>query len=299
MNKRHLHYVNGRWVEGSGPSITAKNPATGEVIWEGNSANDTLIEQAIEAAKNAFSEWSQLEFDQRASLLEKFHMCLLEKQESLAETISISTGKPLWEAKGEVLSMANKVTISIDSFKTRCPTIKTPQAQNLSITRHRAHGVMAVLGPFNFPGHLPNGHIVPALLAGNTVIFKPSELAPLVAEHTAQCWESVGLPAGVFNMLQGGKETGQLLSEHPKIDGLLFTGSWQTGKHLSEFMAKTPYKILALEMGGNNPLVVGTLSDFNAAAYLTIQSAYLTAGQHVPVDLSYLKEMLETNSWKH
>lgn len=279
MNKRHLHYVNGHWVAGSGPSITAKNPATAEIIWEGNSADSTLVEQAVRAAKTVFFKWSRMEFDQRATLLEKFRNRLLEKQESLAEAISQSTGKPLWEARGEVLSMANKITISIDSFKARCPTIKTPQAQSLSITKHRAHGAMAVLGPFNFPGHLPNGHIVPALLAGNTVIFKPSELAPLVAELTAQCWESCGLPSGVFNMIQGGKETGQLLSEHPEIDGLLFTGSWQTGKHLSEFMAKTPFKILALEMGGNNPLVVGTLADFNAAAYLTIQSAYLTSGQ--------------------
>ncbi|HEY0945195.1 MAG TPA: succinylglutamate-semialdehyde dehydrogenase, partial [Opitutaceae bacterium] len=139
--------------------------------------------------------------------------------------------------------------------------------------------VVAVFGPFNFPGHLPNGHIIPALLAGNTVVFKPSEYAPLVAERTAAAWREAGLPDGVFNVVQGGRDTGAALVDHTAIDGLFFTGSARTGLWLAEKFARTPERILALEMGGNNPLVVWRPRDLRAAALLTVQSACLTAGQ--------------------
>lgn len=273
------HFINGKWIEGSGSPLISTNPATEATIWKGHAADKETVNQAVKAAKEAFQKWSELDLDVRIKYLERFREALLASKSILAEAISKSTGKPLWESTTEVAAMANKITISIEAFHVRCPTIEKTQTLGVSITTHRPHGVMAVLGPYNFPGHLPNGHIVPALLAGNTVVFKPSELAPLVAEETLKCWESCQLPDGVMNMVQGARETGQSLSEHPDINGLLFTGSWQTGRHLAEIMAKTPYKILALEMGGNNPLVVGTISDYKAAAYITIQSAFLTAGQ--------------------
>lgn len=281
MNSKVCHFINGGWLnqEASGSLLISVNPATEKTIWEGYSANKETVDLAVSAAKAAFPAWSNLELPERVNYLEAFSEALLQNKYSLAEAISMSTGKPLWEAATEVTAMVNKIAISIEAFHVRCPSTQKQQTQSISVISSRAHGVMAVLGPFNFPGHLPNGHIIPALLAGNTVVFKPSELAPLVAELTLKCWESSSLPHGVINMVQGGKETGQFLSEHPKIDGLLFTGSWKIGKHLSELMAKTPYKILALEMGGNNPLVIGTVSDLKIAAYLTVQSAFLTAGQ--------------------
>lgn len=279
MNEKGLHYINGQWIEGNGQLFTAINPATKQIIWSGKAADNKLANQAVMSAKEAFPEWSRLELNERIKYLQSFRKALANDKPNLAEAISKSTGKPLWESNTEVDAMINKIPLSIEAFQARCPTIEKQQTHGQSILTHRAHGVMAVLGPFNFPGHLPNGHIIPALLAGNTIVFKPSELAPLVGELTLKCWDSCHLPAGVVNMVQGGRETGQFLSEHPEIDGLLFTGSWQTGKHLSELMAKTPYKILALEMGGNNALIVGTISDLEAAAYLTIQSAFLSAGQ--------------------
>jgi succinylglutamic semialdehyde dehydrogenase len=118
------------------------------------------------------------------------------------------------------------------------------------------NGVVAVFGPFSFPGHLPNGHIVPALLAGNTVVFKPSEHAPLVAELTAAAWRDAGLHPGVLEVVQGARDTGAALVDSPGLDGLFFTGSARTGLWLAEKFARTPEKILALELGGNNPLVV-------------------------------------------
>ncbi|WP_312664142.1 succinylglutamate-semialdehyde dehydrogenase, partial [Pantoea sp. CTOTU49201] len=153
------------------------------------------------------------------------------------------------------------------------------QADGESSLRHRPHGVLAVFGPYNFPGHLPNGHIVPALLAGNCVVFKPSELTPLTAEKTVQLWEQAGLPAGVMALLQGGRETGQALANAAQIDGLLFTGSAATGYHLHRQFAGQPEKMLALEMGGNNALIVEDPSDLDGAVHIAIQSAFITAGQ--------------------
>ena len=145
--------------------------------------------------------------------------------------------------------------------------------------RHKPHGVVAVFGPYNFPGHLPNGHIVPALLAGNTVVFKPSEQTPKVAELTLGCWIEAGLPAGVLNLVQGARQTGAALAAHPGIDGLFFTGSSRTGNLLHAQFGGHPETILALEMGGNNALIVDQLADIDAAVYCIIQSAFISAGQ--------------------
>lgn len=279
MKSNDCHYVDGRWIKGSENAFSSISPTTQKIIWEGNTADKKTVDEAVSSAKKAFPSWHHLNLAERIRYLEAFRETLTNSKEQLAEAISKDTGKPLWEAATEVAAMANKITISIEAYHARCPDTKKEQGQTLAKTTHRAHGVMAVLGPFNFPGHLPNGHIVPALLAGNTIVFKPSELTPLVAEEILKCWDACHLPKGVINMVQGARETGQLLVSHPDIDGLLFTGSWHTGRHLAEHMAKTPYKVLALEMGGNNPLVIGEITDLKTAAYLTIQSAFLTAGQ--------------------
>ena len=170
--------------------------------------------------------------------------------------------------------MANKVAVSIASYEERTPTRITETTR----LTHRPHGVMAVLGPFNFPGHLPNGHIIPALLAGNTVVFKPSELTPQVAEIMGQCWDEAGLPDGVLNIVQGGRETGAALLD-AEIDGLLFTGSAATGTFFHRHFAGRPEILLALEMGGNNPLLIQQPVDVNAAAELAFMSGFITAGQ--------------------
>jgi len=159
--------------------------------------------------------------------------------------------------------MANKVAVSIQSYEERTPT-RITETTRLS---HRPHGVMAVFGPFNFPGHLPNGHIIPSLLAGNTVVFKPSELTPQVADIMGACWAEAGLPDGVLNIVQGGRETGAALLD-AQIDGLLFTGSAATGTFFHKHFAGRPEIILALEMGGNNPLIIQEPVDVDAAALM-------------------------------
>jgi len=272
-------YIEGRWRPGSGYPLISTNPATGEEIWKGSSASPKEVDQAATAARAAAPDWAGLGISKRIQILQEFAKQLQIYKQDLATAISMETGKPLWEAETEVLSMAGKVPISIEAEKKRCGEIREENKGTLLITRHKPHGVVAVFGPFNFPGHLPNGHIIPALLAGNTVVFKPSELTPLVAERMIELWIRAGLPPGVLNLVQGGRDTGQALAAHPQIDGIYFTGSAKTGESLLKQFGAQPQKILALEMGGNNPLIVTQVSDFKAAAYITIASAFLTSGQ--------------------
>jgi len=273
------HFIDGHWTDGAGAAFESHDPATGQVVWQGWAATGEEIDRAVVAARKASESWADLPLQQRIFFLQQFAEQLKAHRAELAEAISREAGKPRWEALGEVDSMIGKVPVSIDAFNERRRPVEHEAAGGVAAMRFKPYGVVAVFGPFNFPGHLPNGHIVPALLAGNTVVFKPSELTPLVGQKTIELWEAAGLPAGVINLVQGGRETGATLAAQPGIDGLFFTGSSAVGKALSRAFADHPDKILALEMGGNNPLIVHEATDVDAAAYLTIQSAFITAGQ--------------------
>lgn len=257
------------------PRFHSTNPATGTPVWSGPAATSAEIDAAVARARAAFPAWSARPIEERSALLLAYAARLTERKADLADLISREIGKPLWEALTEVQAMIGKIDLSIAAHQRRCADFTGGPA----ITRFRPHGVVAVLGPYNFPGHLPNGHIVPALLAGNTVLFKPSELAPGVAELTRQIWREAGLPEDVLIVLQGDRATGEPLSAHPDIDGLFFTGGARAGRALSELFSRRPGKILALELGGNNPLVVWPPFNLEAAALLVVQSAFLSAGQ--------------------
>ena len=273
------HYIAGQWLAGQGEALQSLNPVTQAVIWQGQGADAAQVDNAVQAARQAFLGWASLSLDARIGVLEAFAEKLKANAEALSRCIGEETGKPLWESATEVTSMVNKVAISVQSYRERTGEKSGPLADATAVLRHKPHGVVAVFGPYNFPGHLPNGHIVPALLAGNCVVFKPSELTPKVAELTVQCWVEAGLPAGVLNLVQGARETGVALAANPGIDGLFFTGSSRTGNLLHQQFAGRPDKILALEMGGNNPLVVDEVKDLDAAVYTIIQSAFISAGQ--------------------
>jgi len=272
-------YINNALKEGNGAVLTSLNPATDEVIWKGKSASKEDVDNAVEAACEAFPSWARLSVDQREVYLLKFAEVVKGKQESLAESISRETGKPLWESAGEAAALADKVTLTVESFHERCAKHAEAMGEAQRSIQYKPHGVVAVLGPFNLPMHLPNGHILPALLAGNTIVFKPSEHTPMTGQQYIQCWKEVNLPGGVLNMVQGGRETGVALVDNEKLNGLFFTGSYKTGNAIHKAWAGHPEKILALEMGGNNPLVIDQIKDIPAACYTTIESAFITSGQ--------------------
>ena len=272
--------IAGRSVPGEGEPFASRNPVTGETVWEGRAASASQVDALVAAARAAFPAWRDRPATGRLAIARAFAARLGERKDELAAMIGRETGKPRWEALTEVATMIGKVDISAKALDERTGERVTPQPEGSAVLRHRPHGVVAVFGPYNFPGHLPNGHIVPALLAGNTVVFKPSELAPGVADLTERLWEEAGLPAGVLNLAQGARDTGAALAAHPGIDGLFFTGSSTTGEQLHRLFADTPQRILALEMGGNNPLVVGgRIGNADAAIHHIVQSAYLSAGQ--------------------
>ncbi|MFV0576484.1 MAG: succinylglutamate-semialdehyde dehydrogenase [Vibrio sp.] len=271
--------IDGKWRQAQGAEFKKSNPANNQELWKGNEASKEDVDDAINAARNAFSTWAKTPLSDRISLVERFVETLTENKTALAEVISQETGKPHWETLTEVAAMIGKANISIQAYSERTGEKVTEMPDGRAVLRHKPHGVLAVFGPYNFPGHLPNGHIIPALIAGNTIVFKPSELTPWTAEETLKLWQQAGLPNGVINLVQGGRTTGEALAEHPQIDGLLFTGSANTGYHLHRQLAGQPEKVLALEMGGNNALIVEDYDDLDAAVHLAIQSAFISAGQ--------------------
>ncbi|WP_029087164.1 succinylglutamate-semialdehyde dehydrogenase [Brevundimonas aveniformis] len=254
------------------------DPATGETVWEGTEATPAQIGEAVAGARMAFDSWADRSRQDRIDAVKRYQAALKARASEIANAISRETGKALWETTTELAAMQGKVDISIRAYDERTGERETSTGFGRAVLRHRPHGVAAVLGPFNFPGHLPNGHIVPALLAGDTVVFKPSEEAPLTGQLMAECFAEADLPEGVVNIVQGGRDVGAALLDQP-IDALMFTGSGAAGAHFRRKFADDPHVILALELGGNNPLVVWDVADVEAVAGIVAMSAFVTTGQ--------------------
>lgn len=258
-------------------TLTSTEPATGAPLWQG-AASD--VEAEVARARSAWPKWAAQPIAYRIETLRRFVNVVRANEEALADLIARETGKPLWDARTEVTAVMNKVDISVAAFSERTGQRRLEAAMGArQSVRHKPHGVMAVLGPYNFPAHLPNGHIVPALLAGNAVVFKPSEKTPAVGEMLVRFYHEAGVPEDAIRLVLGGPEEGKTLAAHPDVGGVLFTGSAQTGIAINRQFAANPGKILALEMGGNNPVVVWDTVDIASAAVLVVQSAFLSSGQ--------------------
>ncbi|MFN4112743.1 MAG: succinylglutamate-semialdehyde dehydrogenase [Sphingomonadaceae bacterium] len=257
--------------------IVSFEPATGMELWRGKIGN---VAEAVDRARRAWPAWAAQPLATRIELVRRFANEVRKDADRLADTIARETGKPLWEARTEVESVVAKVDISVNAYAERTGQKKLDSAlQGSAAVRHKPHGVMVVLGPYNFPAHLPNGHIVPALIAGNAVIFKPSEKTPATAERLMACFNRAGISAAVAQLFIGGPREGQELVAHPGVDGVLFTGSARVGIAINKKLATNPGKIVALEMGGNNPIVVMDTPKVSDAAVLIVQSAFTSAGQ--------------------
>lgn len=252
-------------------------PATGVELWRAPASD---IDACVAAARAAWPAWASRPLANRIELLRRFANEVRAAGDELAELIARETGKPLWEARTEVEAVIGKVEISVNAYAERTGKKKLDSAlQGSAAVRHKPHGVMVVLGPYNFPAHLPNGHIVPALIAGNTIVFKPSEKTPAVGELLVKCFHKAGIPEDAVQLAIGGIDEGKALVGHRDIDGVLFTGSVQAGIAINRTLATNPAKIVALEMGGNNPIVVVDTPLLEDAAVLIAQSAFTTAGQ--------------------
>ena len=259
------------------PTLISTEPATGALLWQGTASD---IETEVARVRAGWPRWAAQPIAYRIETLRRFVNVVRANEEALADLIARETGKPLWDARTEVTAVMNKVDISVTAYSERTGQRRLEAAMGArQSVRHKPHGVMAVLGPYNFPAHLPNGHIVPALLAGNGVLFKPSEKTPAVGEMLVRLYHEAGVPDDVVSLVIGGPDEGKALAAHPDVNGILFTGSAPTGIAINQQFASNPGKILALEMGGNNPIVVWDTGDITSAAVLVVQSAFLSSGQ--------------------
>ncbi|GAA5052575.1 succinylglutamate-semialdehyde dehydrogenase [Erythrobacter westpacificensis] len=257
--------------------LISYEPATGAELWRAPHGD---VDELVDRARRAWPAWASEPLSRRIELVRRFAIQVEKDQEAFARLIARETGKPLWEARTEVSAVIAKVDISIKAYSERTGQRKLDSAlQGSAALRHKPHGVMAVLGPYNFPAHLPNGHIIPALIAGNAIVFKPSEKTPAVGEALVGYFAKAGIPADLVQCLVGGPDEGKALVAHAGVDGVLFTGSAQVGIAINRKLATDPGKIVALEMGGNNPIVLWDTPKMEDAAALIIQSAFTTAGQ--------------------
>lgn len=272
-------FIDGAWSDGQGADLNTRNPATGEPVWAAPTASATQVDQAVGAARRSQPAWEELGLESRVAIVERFAQLVDRDSDHLAGLISTETGKPKWEALTEVASVIGKARLAIDAYQERTPASLAAGPGELT---HRAVGVVAVLGPYNFPAHLPNGQILPALVAGNSVVYKPSELTPRVAAAHVSLLAEAGVPAGVVNLVVGAGDVGQALvgsEAEGGVNAVAFTGSVKTGQALHAALAERPDVVLALEMGGNNPLVVDDWDDLEAAVNVIARSAFISAGQ--------------------
>jgi succinylglutamic semialdehyde dehydrogenase len=238
------------------------------------------VARAVDAARRAWPAWRDASPETRAAALRRLGDALRADGERLARAIASEVGKPLWEAKTEVTAMVAKIDITL----TQGLELVAPRAFELGngqVGRWRAsaRGVLAVLGPFNFPGHLVHGHVVPALATGNCVVVKPSDKTAATGQVYAELLERAGFPPGVANVIQGDASVGAALAAHPRVDGVLFTGSYAVGRRILAATLDQPWKLVALEMGGKNGVLVCADAELDAAAQAIAFGACATSGQ--------------------
>lgn len=277
------NYLNGEFVIPSKTDHKLLKVSPSDIrdhIFEALSSREH-VKDAVYFAKKAFKAWSSLSFKERAAYFIKAKELYQIHQKDLAEVISRETGKPLWESQKEVLGMISKIDVTLNqSMQLIQDQVLTDMPLNVTgRTTYKARGVFAILGPYNFPGHIPNGSLVPAMLVGNTVVFKPSEHTPASGQWIADIFHKAGFPKGVFNLVQGDGQIGQHLVKHSGIDGVLFTGSYQTGLQIKKDTLEDHWKILALEMGGKNASIVFEDADLDKAVYECLVGAFSTTGQ--------------------
>ncbi|HEY5214952.1 MAG TPA: succinylglutamate-semialdehyde dehydrogenase [Acidobacteriaceae bacterium] len=277
------HIINGQEIKSQSIAepnrVESINPFSGELLWLGEAASSATVDAAVAAARAAFPAWARLGFSERHALLTRFVELVKEEAETLTRLIATEAGKPLWESKVEVNSLVTKLPASVDAYNSRAAESSREVRGLRSRTRFRPQGVMAVLGPFNFPASMANGHIMPALLAGNTVVFKPSELTPLTGVAVSRIWQRAGLPPGVMNCVSGARQTGEYLVSHKDVNGVLLVGSHPAGLAILRKVVDAPEKVVALEMGGNSPLVIWDYDDIDPVVSIIIQSAFMSGGQ--------------------
>jgi succinate-semialdehyde dehydrogenase/glutarate-semialdehyde dehydrogenase len=278
---RQQAYIGGRWCDAdSGATLKVNNPATGEILGTVPLMVANETRRAIEAAKDAFIDWSRKPAKERSILLRRWHDLIMSNVEDLGALMTAEQGKPLAEAKGEVAYAASFIEwFGEEAKRVYGDTIPSPWSDRRLVVIKQPIGVCAAITPWNFPAAMIARKAGPALASGCTMVARPATSTPYSALALAVLAESAGIPAGVFNVLTGSsKEIGGELTSNPDVRKITFTGSTEVGRLLMKQSSSTVKK-LSLELGGNAPFIVFDDADLDAAVEGAIISKYRNAGQ--------------------
>ena len=235
------------------------------------------MDTAFEKGRTAYLSWTKKTLPDRVQTLQSVKPILKKEIRELSRIVSRETGKPLWESEGEVKALTAKSDFVLGAALDRIKTQAVPQAKGQ--VRFKSRGVFVVIGPFNFPLHLPFGQILPALVSGNTVIFKPSEKTPASGQKLAEIFHQAGLPRrGFSNDSRRSRNIRKTLPAQTS-DGVLFTGSFKAGQKIKEALVKDHSKLLALEMGGLNSALIWDYKEEKQAVEETLKGCFWSAGQ--------------------
>lgn len=271
-------FINGRFVKSRGkPTQTVVDPGnTGEIVGQWRSTGDQ-VDTAIEAAQGAYKKWAWLKKRERVRYIRSLQKAFISRKTQFAETISREMGKTLRESTAEVDTAIKKIDVTLSEAMTLVK--RSRLRRDGSFYRYHPRGVLVILGPFNFPLHLPNGQMVAALATGNTVVFKPSEITPFTGQLIAECYKEAGFPNGAFNLIHGKGRVGEALVKHPGVQGVIFVGSYETGSKILNSTVNEPGKICVLEMGGKNAAIIMPDAPLEKAVDDCVASALSTTGQ--------------------
>ncbi|MGE3798308.1 MAG: aldehyde dehydrogenase family protein [Thermomicrobiales bacterium] len=275
------NYIGGRWVESaSGERFERRNPANGELIAEYTKSTPADVDAAATAAAEAFKSWRLYPAPKRGELLYKAAQLLQERKEQFSREMTEEMGKVISEARGDVqeaIDMTYYMAGEGRRLYGQTSPSELPSKFNMSV--RKPIGVAGIITPWNFPMAIPSWKITPALIAGNTVVFKPASFTPRMAARFVEVLEEAGIPGGVVNLvIGGGGDAGNAVVEHPLVDLISFTGSTDTGIGVAERAARLN-KRCSLEMGGKNAIVVMDDADIELAADGILWSAFGTSGQ--------------------
>lgn len=274
-------YINGQWENGSADSVTEiRNPATGALVGKATNGTQHDVEKAVKAAADAFPAWSKKTAEERADILYAFKALIEKNADHFAHVISSEMGKPLAEAHIEVNFATGLIRFAAENTRRLEGDIIPGSRPGEKILFEKIpHGVIGAISAWNFPLALFARKVAPALAAGNTIVIKPHELAPLAALEATRLAEEAGIPAGVLNVVTGnGQDVGTPLVEHPDIKLITMTGSTATGKKIMAAAANT-LKEVRLELGGKAPFIVMEDADIEKAATAAVQARFSNAGQ--------------------
>ena len=270
------NFINGTFVSPSGKALVSRNPAAdGAVVFETGYTVGAVADAAA-AASAAQPAWARLALPERLVVLERFKQALAERGDVLADAIVLETGKLRSEAKVEIQTVLNRFELTRTAVAAELAPAQVAPGESL---RYKPLGVVGVIGPFNFPLHLCHAHAIPALLTGNTVVIKPSDISPLCGQRYAEAALAAGFPPGVVNVVVGAGEVGAAMVEQPALRGLCFTGSWAVGRRILQASLDRPELLVALELGGKNTCVVLDDCALRQAVHEVVVGGYLSAGQ--------------------